>query len=189
MSENGKGRLKRFVRAELGEDQASLFDTIAFGERSKGPQRFSLLGQDGALEGPFNAMLLAPKLGFALQQLGAAIRYSTSLSPRIREAAILMVAARWNCEFERRAHEPLALDAGFSADDVASIASGELPRCETPAERAALAATKAILRTGDITDADFEGCVSSLGEPAIFELMTLVGYYQTLAIQLRVFRV
>lgn len=71
-------------------------------------------------------MLLAPKLGFALQQLGVAIRYSTSLSPRIREATILMVAAKWNCDFERHAHEPLALDAGLESEEVEAITRGEL---------------------------------------------------------------
>ena len=189
MTEDGNRRLKRFVRDELDADQRLLFDEIAFGERSKGTQRFSLLGPEGALEGPFNAMLLAPKLGFALQQLGAAIRYSTKLSPRIREAAILMVAAKWNCEFERRAHEPLALDAGLKLDEIAAIARGELPEGQTEEEGVAFKAAELMLRTGDLDDLDFGRCASDLGESAIFELMTLIGYYQTLALQLRVFRV
>jgi 4-carboxymuconolactone decarboxylase len=46
-----------------------------------------------------------------------------------------------------------------------------------------------LVRAGDLDDAQYAGAVAQLGEAGVFELTTLVGYYATLALQLRVFRV
>ncbi|CAG4929993.1 MULTISPECIES: carboxymuconolactone decarboxylase family protein [Acidithrix] len=189
MSQRGGSRIAKFTREVLDPDQQALYDEIAFGVRSKGIQRFPLLDIDGALEGPFNAMLLAPKVGAALSQVGSAIRYSTSLSDRVREAAILMVAARWDCDFERRSHEPIAVDVGLTSEDIAAIFSGGLPAAETQAEATAFRIGALLVGEGDLDDDDFEQCLIDLGERAIFELSSLIGYYQTLALQLRIFRV
>jgi 4-carboxymuconolactone decarboxylase len=46
-----------------------------------------------------------------------------------------------------------------------------------------------ILRDGDLDDPAFESAVAGLRTEGLEELMTLVGYYRMLALQLRVFRV
>lgn len=57
------------------------------------------------------------------------------------------------------------------------------------AEGVAFQAVEQLLSTGDLDDLVFARCASEVGESAIFELMTLIGYYQTLALQLGVFRI
>jgi 4-carboxymuconolactone decarboxylase len=42
---------------------------------------------------------------------------------------------------------------------------------------------------GDLSDADWAAASTALSDATIFELSTLVGYYATLALQLRIFRV
>jgi 4-carboxymuconolactone decarboxylase len=42
---------------------------------------------------------------------------------------------------------------------------------------------------GDLDDAEYAEAAAELGPDGLFELLTLVGYYATLALQLRVFRV
>jgi 4-carboxymuconolactone decarboxylase len=98
-------RIPRLAPAELDGEQRALYDAIAGGRRAQGPQLFRLTDADGRLEGPFNAFLLQPRLGSALQALGTAVRYETRLSDRCREIAILVVAAHWRSDFERYAHE------------------------------------------------------------------------------------
>jgi hypothetical protein len=63
---------------------------------------------DGRLLGPFAVMLLSPEVGNAVQQVGAKIRFSTTLTGRERELAILSVAGVLRSDFERLAHEPAA---------------------------------------------------------------------------------
>lgn len=53
-----------------------------------------LVDGEGRLEGPFNAMVVSPEIGFAIQQLGAKIRYRARLSARQREVAILEVVVQ-----------------------------------------------------------------------------------------------
>ena len=54
---------------------------------------------------------------------------------------------------------------------------------------ATAATTYALTARGDLDDEEYAGAVAALGLPMVFELLTLVGYYATLALQLRVFRV
>ncbi|MCS7478455.1 carboxymuconolactone decarboxylase family protein [Umezawaea endophytica] len=181
-------RLPRSTPADLDPAQRELYDAITGGPRAAGPQPVPLTDDAGALNGPFNAMLVAPPVGQALQGLGAAIRYRTTLSDRVREMAILAVATRWDSEFERYAHEPVAKLAGVTEDQLDALRRSTVPDLPDD-ERQALTVVFALLRDGDVDDATYAEAVSAIGARAVFELTALVGYYATLALQLRVFRV
>ena len=143
---------------------------------------------DGALEGPFNAFLLQPRLGAALQAVGSAVRYDTALSDRAREIAILVVATEWTSTFEWYAHEAVGRHVGLTEAELAGLAVGEY--AALPAEdRLVAEVSQELSADGDLDDATYAAAVASLGEKGVFELLTLVGYYATLALQLRVFRV
>ena len=182
-------RLKRHLPSDLNEEQLALYGEISGGRRADGKQHFPIVGQDGALEGPFNAMLLAPRVGSGLQRLGSSIRYESNLPPRLREIAILMVASRWNCDFERRAHEPIAADAGVSTVEMASIHENGSFHSIDPTEKVMLNTIWTILQAADLTDDEYGAAVDQVGPEIVFELLTLIGYYSTLALQLRIFRV
>ena len=181
-------RIPKLDPAALDGEQRSLYDAIAGGRRAQGPQLFRLADADGRLEGPFNAFLLQPRLGSALQALGSAVRYDTGLDDRCREIAILVVAAHWRSAFEWYAHEAVARSAGLGDPELAALRDGR--HDELAAREAAVARTAAALVTrGDLDDAEYHEAVDQLGAAGLFELLTLVGYYATLALQLRVFRV
>ena len=118
-------RIPKLSPAELDDDQRALYDAIAGGHRAQGPQLFRLTDADGRLEGPFNAFLLQPRLGSALQALGSAVRYETGLDDRCREIAILVVAAHWRSAFEWYAHEAVARAAGLTDAELTAITDGD----------------------------------------------------------------
>lgn len=182
-------RLAPLTPGALDEAQQRLYEEITGGPRGQGVPPFPLTGPAGALTGPFNAMLRQPGLGSALQGLGAAIRYQGTLPARIRELAILVVAAHWDSAFEWYAHEAAGRAAGLTGGELAAIRAGGGDGLAGPAERAAVRAAWALVRTGDLDDGQYTEAVTALGEAGLFELTTLVGYYATLALQLRVFRV
>jgi 4-carboxymuconolactone decarboxylase len=182
-------RLERFVKDSLDDEQRSLFDEIAGGKRASGVQLFRLLGDDGALEGPFNAFLLQPRLGRALQAVGAAVRYETSLPDRARELAILVVAHRWDSSFEWYAHEAVGRHLGLTDDELAAVRDRDWSRHHDEVERVVAATADRLVWEGDLDDVGYREAVESLGESQLFELITLVGYYAALALQLRVYRV
>ena len=181
-------RIPKLEPSALDDDQRSLYDAIAGGRRAQGPQLFQLADSQGRLEGPFNAFLLQPRLGSALQALGSSVRYDTALDDRCREIAILVVAAHWRSDFEWYAHEAVARSVGLYDRELAAIQEGR--HSALTGREAVVARTVAALVTrGDLDDAQYREAVSQVGTAGVFELLTLVGYYATLALQLRVFRV
>ncbi|WP_033328215.1 carboxymuconolactone decarboxylase family protein [Streptomyces yerevanensis] len=181
-------RLGGLLPGELDEEQAEVYRAVTGGARALGPQAFPLTDQEGRLRGPFNAMLLSPPVGLATQALGTAVRYSSSLSDRVREMAILAVAAHWDSAFEREAHEAVGrTSGGLTESEMAALRAGRVPELAEPAERTALRATTALLRHGTLNDDEYADAVAAVGERGVFELTTLVGYYSMLALQLRVF--
>jgi 4-carboxymuconolactone decarboxylase len=180
-------RLPPFRPGILAGAQRELYDAITGGPRAQGPQHFALTRDDGSLRGPFNAFLLAPGLGGALQDVGAAIRYRGALDSRAREIAILLVAARWDSDFEREAHEAVGTAAGLTPSELAALRAGDT----TPfaGDEAVVATVTRQLLDGDLDDDAWHAASVTLGPEVVFELTVLVGYYATLALQLRVFRV
>jgi 4-carboxymuconolactone decarboxylase len=187
--ETDRPRLPALLPAQLDTAQRALYDVITGGARSRGPQAFSLTDDAGGLAGPFNAMLLSPGIGGALQELGSALRYRSALTDRCREIAILAVAAHWDSEFERHAHEAVGRTVGLDEDELTALRDPDEEPFTDPVERTVLAVTRALVRRHDLTAPEYARAVELLGEPLLFELVTLVGYYATLALQLRVFRV
>jgi 4-carboxymuconolactone decarboxylase len=181
-------RVPKLEPSSLDDEQRSLYDAIAGGRRAQGPQLFQLTDGEGRLEGPFNAFLLQPRLGSALQALGSAVRYETGLDDRCREIAILVVAAHWRSDFETYAHEAVGRSVGLGDAELAAVRDGR--HAALDGREAVVARTAAALAVrGDLDDAEYREAVGHLGPAGLFELLTLVGYYATLALQLRVFRV
>jgi 4-carboxymuconolactone decarboxylase len=137
-------------------------------------------------------MLYAPPVGQALQELGAAIRFRTRLPPRIREMAILVVAQAWDSEYERSSHEPIGREAGLTDQEIEALRDGADPKFPDEQERVAYSVARSLAGTGgraDLDDEEYAAAAAVLGEQALVELSALVGYYATLALQLRIFRV
>src|SRR5579862_6740538 len=94
-------RFKPLTYEAMTPDQKKLTDNILNSERK-------------SMGGPFNTLLRSPEMGDIAQQLGAYIRYKTSLPHRLNEMAIIMVARQWTAQYEWYAHKSLALQAGLN---------------------------------------------------------------------------
>ena len=181
-------RLEPLPPSRLGPEARRLYDAITQGPRAAGPQHFALTDEDGGLNGPFNAFLLSPGLGAALQGVGAALRYEGTLSARSREIAILTVAAAWDSAFELEAHEAVGRAVGLREDEIDALRAGSVPDLTDRHEAACARLARAMTR-GDVSDALWQEDAELVGAPTVFEISTIVGYYSTLALQMRVFRV
>lgn len=185
----GPGRLERLSPEVLSEEQQALYARITGGRRGQGPQPFPLTDPAGGLHGPFNAMLISPPTGEGLTRLGAAVRFKHQTTARIREMAILSVAAHWNSAFEQYAHEAIGRGVGLTEAELTALRDGQQPDLEDPDEAIALSTVRALLDRGDLSDEEYQAARGQLGERVLFELITLVGFYALIALQLRVYRV
>lgn len=186
----GAQRLMRLTPNFLKADQMDIYLRIRYGPRGQGTQVFRLLGDDEALEGPFNAWLLSPPVGSALEHFGDAMRFACTIAPRWREIAILTVGTYWGSSYERYAHEAVARQVGLSDEEIRMIRLGrELQLMDDKETLVAQLSWAMLEHRGTVEDELYLLAKSLLGEVALFEITVLVGYYSMLALQLEVFRV
>ena len=186
-SARNTGRLPHPTPGELTDEQRAVYEEITGGPRGSGP--FRLTDDDGRLQGPFNAMLVNPRLGLTVQQLGADIRYRSTLDAREREIAILALAHLRDSDFEWYAHERVGVVVGMTQEELDTLDTGETPASFSDRERIVLAATRALVTERDLDDATYAEAERLLGRTTLADLVTLVGYYDLLALSLRTWRV
>ncbi|TDB89929.1 carboxymuconolactone decarboxylase family protein [Actinomadura sp. KC216] len=200
-------RLPLLLPGTLSDEQLAVYEAVTGGPRASGSGRtspspedgdpdpsaaeppFGLADESGRLLGPFNAMLYSPSVGLPLQDLGAALRFRTAFTKREREIATLVVAAHLRSDFEWYAHERIGRRAGLADGEMDALREGRAPMLADVRERVVYEATRQLVADGDLADAVFTEAATTLGRAAVVELVTLVGYYRALALQLRVFRV
>lgn len=173
-------RLPRLTGEHLDEQQRALYESIVGGDRGKQTQHFPLTDDDGSLHGPFGVMLNAPAVGDAVQRLGAAIRFRTDLSARIREIAILQTAHATGSRFEWWAHERVGRAAGLTDEEIMQLSLGCFDS-DDAVESTAATLCRCLLTSGSVSDAEFQAARRDLSHRQITELTTLVGYYRLLA--------
>lgn len=183
------GRLPWPGPDDLDPEARRVYDAIVAGPRTAHDGPTTLLDSDGRLLGPFNAMVQAsPAVGDALQRLGAGIRYGSALSGRVRELAVLTVAAERRSEFEWWAHAGPAAAAGLTDDMLEAIARQDAGFFEYD-DALVHGAVRELLLDRDLSQNTFERLEDLLGTRAVVDLVMLVGYYDLLALTLRTFRV
>jgi hypothetical protein len=99
-----------------------------------------------------------------------------------------VVAAHWRSDFEWYAHEAVGRSAGLGDAELAAIRDGRHDAL-TGREAVVARTVAALVDRADLDEAEYREAVGQVGVEGLFELLTLVGYYATLALQLRVFRV
>jgi 4-carboxymuconolactone decarboxylase len=183
------GRLPLLDPGLLDASQREVYDAITAGPRAGGAAPLRYADSVGRLYGPFNAMLHGPAVGLPLQELGAALRFRTGFTSREREIATLVVAAHERSDFEWYAHVPPGRAAGLSEEELTALRTGGDPVLADPRERLLHETARRLTSDGDLDDPTYVEAVAVFSRAGMVELVTLIGYYRALALQLRLFRV
>ena len=174
----------------LNDDQRVLWENITIGPRGNPDREHGgLAGADGALIGPFNALFLSPELGDAIQKLGAAIRYQTSLPSDLLEVAICTMGGHWRANFEFWAHARMAVNAGVSEGAIDAIRDGERPYFGDERQQAVYQFGRELIENQRVSDETYSALNDILGESGVFEVASVMGYYALVSIGLNTFNV
>jgi AhpD family alkylhydroperoxidase len=112
------------------------------------------------------------------------------LLPRVdTELVILRVAAVRGSDYEFGHHERLGRRAGLSAEDVTRVRLGSDAPGWTERQSLLLRVTESLLEARDVDDALWSELRAVEDEPAVIELLMLVGHYDMLATTLNTLRV
>ncbi|MEQ6332667.1 carboxymuconolactone decarboxylase family protein [Sphingobium sp. MK2] len=150
--------------------QAAVHDRIVSGPR-------------GRLAGPLRAALLNPELADRWQSLGALLRYSTSLPPKLSELAILVTAQSCRSSLEWIAHAIEGRKAGLADEMIDMLERGE-PIAGDSDEAVVCAFARELNQLNSVTDATYDSARKRLGDVGVVELTALVGYYTMVAMTL-----
>jgi 4-carboxymuconolactone decarboxylase len=178
------GRAHWFTPGELDADQRAYYETLTTGIRGR-----AMVDEHGRLTGAFNARLLDPVVGTAIQELAAALRFRSRIAPRMRELVILEVAHAEQCSYEWNGHAKVALEAGLEPEALDAIRTGAPSDLLSGEERLAREVAQSLLRDRDLGDELFGKAATVLGLTVVFDIVSLVGHYQNTATALRVWRV
>jgi len=182
-------RLPERERGALSDAGRALFDAITGGKRSSGKGPSAYITPQGGLRGPFNALLYAPHVGDPTQRLGERLRFDGLLAPRLREIAVLCVAARWRSAYEWWAHARIARECGVSEAVIEAIRERAQPPLHEPGERLVHDYARALLDEQRVAEPLYRDTVAALGEEAVVELVILLGYYSLISMLLASFEV
>ena len=172
-------RLPELSEDKLDHTQRALLESMRAGPR----------GARVKLGGPFGVYMHAPEYGELTQQLGAFVRYKTSLEPRLSEFAILCTARMWRAQYEWHAHAPIAEKAGVKAQAIRDIKAGRMPKQAAKDERAIFDFVHELYKTRRVSERTYARLHAILGDKGMVELVGILGYYASVSMVLDIFNV
>src|SRR5262249_29143495 len=106
-------RVPHLALEELSPEQRRLHDEIA-STRSR-------------VGGPFAIWLRNPRIAEAANRFGSVLRRDSNLDKRLFELMVLVIARRWNGQYEWFAHEKAGRAAGLSDTVIEALRAGRTP--------------------------------------------------------------
>jgi 4-carboxymuconolactone decarboxylase len=167
-------RFKELTPETMTPEQKKVADAIQSGPRGAG------------LRGPFNALLRSPDLCDLVQRVGAYVRYSSSIPPRLNEMAIIMAGRKWTAQYEFYAHRKLAIEGGLRPEICDAIAANTRPQGMHDDEVVVYDFCSELLATGQVSDAHYAAVKDKFGERGAIDLIGAVGYYSLVSMVLNV---
>jgi 4-carboxymuconolactone decarboxylase len=179
-------RFKLIPLENLTPEQRVLADAIRSGPRAA--MKSSAASKPGPLGGPFNVWLRSPGMGNIIQQLGAEIRFRSSLPSMLNEMAILITARTWTSQYEWHAHHKVALEAGLDPVVAEAIAQGRRPAKMSADEAIVYDFSRELHETQGVSDATYKAALDRFGERGVVDLIAVNGFYVLVSMCLNVDR-
>jgi len=141
-------------------------------------------GPRGEIKGPLRAALHNAELADRWQALGALLRYSTTLTPRQSELAILVTGRHCRSPFEWFAHRPEGEKAGIETPVIEALLAQRRPEGLDATDAAIYQYALELNQSRSVSGRTHAAAVQALGERGVVELTALVGYYTMVAMTL-----
>jgi 4-carboxymuconolactone decarboxylase len=134
----------------------------------------------GQMIPPFQVLLHSPGIAREVAELGAKVRFESSLSDHDRELVIITAARIHSCAFEWESHLPLAREAGVREEAIAAIEAGDSSAL-TETEELLTGFVRELCAESTVGAERFQSAHRYLGEVGVVELCATIGYYTLLA--------
>ncbi len=145
----------------------------------------SLLETRGPLGGPRKIWVHNPKLAKAIGPLGGHFHPGHySLTEREREIAVIIITSKWRSAYPTSAHERRGKEVGLPAEKVEAMLSGLSISFEDEREQAVYEMAICLTSSRWTSKGLYDRAVKTLGDVGITDVITLMGYYTSVAMTL-----
>ena len=144
----------------------------------------SLIESRGRLPGPNKIYVHNPKLAKVMGPLGAHFRTGYSLSEREREIAVCTILSIFRSAYPTGAHERAAKAAGIPADQVEAILSGLTTSFSDKREQVVYEMATCLANARWVSKGLYDRAVEALDHVGITDVITLMGFYTSVAMTL-----
>jgi len=158
-------RVRYLSREDAGPQNQTLFDRL---ERERKVPTANI----------FRALAHAPAILTEFISYANAMR-SASISPRLRELAILTVGHVTNSEYEIAHHQSHGEKAGISLEQLKAVPDFETSPLFNDEERAVMAFAKESTLKVDVSEATYERVAAFFPERQLVELVLTVAWYNS----------
>jgi 4-carboxymuconolactone decarboxylase len=134
--------------------------------------------------GPYNSMLRSPVLAQLLFDLFHYLRWETSISLRLNEFAILIIARQWRSQIEWFAHAPIAAKEGLSPAIIAELKQGKRPSGMSEDEALVYDFVTELTTTHKVSDDTYARARKIFNDQQIVDLTAVAGNYVMVAMLL-----
>jgi 4-carboxymuconolactone decarboxylase len=172
VSSSGPERFPPLTPEQMAPQQKALMDKVTSGQIQ------------GGTRGPLSVLLRSPVAAEGIVRYGEYVRFHSTLPMRLNELATLIVGRHWTSQFPFAVHHKAATQAGLSESIVAAIAKGKRPAGMQKDEEVVYNFVTRLLKTTQISDANFSVAKELLGERNLVELLGVIGYYQIVSMVL-----
>jgi 4-carboxymuconolactone decarboxylase len=144
--------------------------------------------RSGRISTLYRTLLHSGPIAAGWCELGTAVRYHSGLDDRLRELLTCLAASMTGAAYEWANHEPLALEAGASREQLDSLPQWQTCSTFSERDRAALQLADAVVR-GDVSDADLALAREHFDERGLVEIAATAAYYLAVSRILQAFGV
>src|SRR4029450_28390 len=148
-----------------------------------------LVAGRGRLLTPYRIWIHSPGLAAALQMIGTFLNKKSSLSEREVELLVCIVANHWKGEYVLTVHTGTGVKLGIPQSVFDAIRAGQEPVLDNERERAVYDLAKIAMAPGAGPDEVFTRAERTLGRNGIAEVLSLLGYYSSVAMAVKLHRV
>lgn len=146
------------------------------------PERANPVGAGNVL----STMVRHPDLTAAYLPFNAYLLTRSTLSPRVREVALLRVVHHSKCGYLWSHHLPIAARAGLSESEIDDIRSGT---CADPTDQAVIRAVDDLTADSTVGQATWDELCRLFTQPQCMDLVFTIGGYLLLALAVNTFGV
>lgn len=170
-------RVGEIKRDDLNPRQQKLYDDIM---RTR-PR--------GKLSGPFSVWMHTPEIAELANGLADCFRVHPRLDKRLIELITLMMCRAATVKYAWSVHEPLARQAGLSAQTIDAIRSRKTPQFSRDDERLIYDLVNELIETKTVSTPTFDRAVAAIGRESVIEAVSCAGFYAMAGFILNTFEV